>query len=105
VFGGVAGLVLAVLLVIAVDLPPYLAWVAGLSVVTFALYGLDKRRAIAGGWRVPERVLHGLTLAGGVPGGWVGRAIFRHKTRHLSFLIVLICATLLHAFIAWWLIG
>jgi uncharacterized membrane protein YsdA (DUF1294 family) len=74
-----------------------------LSVVTFALYGFDKRQAREGGGRVPEMVLHVLALAGGVLGGWAGRAFFRHKTQHTSFLVVLIIATILQAAIAWWL--
>lgn len=101
--GGVAGLLVALALAIVFDLPLYPAWIVGLSIATFALYGFDKWRAGADGGRVPEMVLHGLALAGGFPGGWAGRRVFRHKTRHVSFLIVLIAATLLHVAIVWWL--
>jgi uncharacterized membrane protein YsdA (DUF1294 family) len=104
VAGVAVGLVLAVVCVVVLDLPLYLAWVIGLSVCTFALYGFDKRRAVSGGGRIPENVLHGLALAGGFPGGWAGRAAFRHKTRHTSFLVVLVVATVIHAaLILWWL--
>jgi len=101
--GVAAGLLIALAAVVFLDLPLYLGWIVGLSVATFALYGFDKRRAVANAGRVPEMVLHGLALAGGFPGGWAGRSAFRHKTRHTSFLVVLICATLLHGAIAWWL--
>ena len=101
--GGVAGLLIALAAVVLLDLPLYPAWVVGLSVATFVLYGFDKRRAGTNAGRVPEMVFHGLALAGGFPGGWAGRSAFRHKTRHTSFLVVLICATLLHGAIAWWL--
>jgi uncharacterized membrane protein YsdA (DUF1294 family) len=94
-----AGLLVA--LVALLDLPLYPAWVAALSVVAFLAYGFDKRRAVSGGGRVPELVLHGLALAGGFPGGWLGRAWFHHKTRHTSFLVVLVLSTLLHAGIVW----
>jgi uncharacterized membrane protein YsdA (DUF1294 family) len=104
VAGVAVGLVLTVVGVVVLDLPLYPAWVVGLSVCTFALYGFDKRRAISGGGRVPEAVLHGLALLGGFPGGWAGRAAFRHKTRHLSFLVVLVLATLIHAVIVYWLL-
>ena len=103
--GGGVGLALAVVCVLVLDAPLYPAWIIGLSVCTFALYGFDKRRAVAGGGRVPERVLHGLALAGGFPGGWVGRTVFRHKTRHTSFLVVLTIATALHGGIVWWVYG
>ena len=76
-----------------------------MSVSTFALYGFDKRRAISRSGRVPESVLHGLALLGGFPGGWVGRAVFRHKTRHLSFLVVLLLATAIHAALGYWLLA
>jgi len=45
----------------------YLGLVAVTSVASFAAYGLDKRRAAAGGRRVPERTLHLLALLGGCP--------------------------------------
>ena len=81
----------------------YVAWLLALSAVTCAYYWFDKRRARNGGDRVPELVLHLLALAGGFPGGWLGRAAFRHKTQHPSFTIVLALATLLHAvFVVWW---
>jgi uncharacterized membrane protein YsdA (DUF1294 family) len=50
-------------------------------------------------------VLHGLSLAGGFVGGWVGRAVFHHKTRHTSFLVVLIFSTVIHLALLWWLYG
>jgi uncharacterized membrane protein YsdA (DUF1294 family) len=105
VVGIAVGLVLTIICVIVLDLPVYLAWVIGLSVCTFAIYGFDKRQAIAGGGRVPEAVLHGLALLGGFPGGWAGRAAFRHKTRHASFLFVLVIATVIHIVIGFWLLG
>ncbi len=81
----------------------YIAWVTGASVATFALYGFDKQQARSNGGRVPELVLHGMALGGGFPGGWAGRAVFRHKTLHTSFTIVLVAATILNAAFALWL--
>ena len=101
--GGAIGLALTMVGVTVFDLPPYPAWVIGLSIYTFALYGFDKRRAMSGSGRVPEAVLQGLALAGGFPGGWAGRSAFRHKTRHASFLVVLVLATMIHVALFWWL--
>lgn len=81
---------------------PLLAWVAGWTPVAFAAYGLDKRVADRGGWRIPEAVLHGLALVGGVLGAWAGRAWFRHKTQKPVFLVVLVLASALWAGIALW---
>jgi uncharacterized membrane protein YsdA (DUF1294 family) len=40
-------------------------------------------------------VLHALALVGGVIGAWIGRAVFRHKTREPVFLVVLVIASVL----------
>ena len=73
----------------------FLAWLLAWGVVAFGLYGYDKAQAKIGGGRVPEIVLHLLTLAGGVAGAWLGRLVFRHKIRKPAFLATLIISTLL----------
>lgn len=101
-----AALALAAVLVLIVFLGVnwYLAWLIGWSLVALYLYWWDKRRAVRGGERVPELVLHGVALVGGVLGAWVGRYAFRHKTQKASFTIVLVVATVLNAAFAWWLL-
>jgi len=79
------------------NVSPYLLYLISASFVTFILYGFDKMQAKRNAGRVPEIVLHLITLAGGVTGGWAGRFVFRHKTRKPVFLIVLILASVLHA--------
>jgi uncharacterized membrane protein YsdA (DUF1294 family) len=81
---------------------PLLAWLAGWSVPAFALYGIDKRQARSGGWRIPENLLHGVALIGGVIGAWAGRFVFRHKTRKPIFLVVLVVASVIWAAIVFW---
>ena len=81
---------------------PLLAWLAGWSVPAFALYGIDKRQARAGGWRIPENLLHAVALVGGVIGAWAGRFVFRHKTRKPIFLAVLLAASVIWIAIAIW---
>jgi uncharacterized membrane protein YsdA (DUF1294 family) len=97
IVGALAVMALAAtaLLAVVLAVPPYLAWLAGWSVATFAAYGIDKAQARRGGWRIPELGLHGLALAGGAAGGWLGMAAFRHKTRHPGFIVVLAVATAL----------
>jgi uncharacterized membrane protein YsdA (DUF1294 family) len=59
-----------------------------LNVLTFVLYGMDKRAAKEGGmWRVPEATLLLLALLGGSPAAWFARRYFRHKTSKNSFVI------------------
>jgi uncharacterized membrane protein YsdA (DUF1294 family) len=83
---------------------PLLAWLVAWTPVAFVAYGLDKRAATRGDWRIPELVLHGLALIGGVIGAWAGRFVFRHKTRKPVFLVVLIVASVLWGAIAIWAI-
>lgn len=73
------------------DLSPWLlipAWYLLMSLVSFVLYGLDKRRARRGSRRIRERTLHLADLLGGFPGGFVAQRVFRHKTRDRKFQMV-----------------
>ena len=65
----------------------YLLWLCVMSLVTFLVMGSDKRRAKRGARRVPEARLFLLALLGGGVGGFLGMYAFRHKTRHLHFVI------------------
>ena len=55
----------------------------------------DKRRARLHRWRIPEKVLFGVSLLGGSAGTWAGMYLFRHKTKHWYFVIgmplILVC--------------
>lgn len=72
------------------------------NVLTFSLYGADKRRARRGAWRIPERTLLACAgLMGGV-GAFAAMRVFRHKTRHRRFAMgVPIAAALQIAAMAW----
>ena len=65
-----------------------LVWyLAVINFTTLAAYGLDKGRAKSGKWRIPERTLLLLALAGGSLGALAGMIMFRHKTRKPKFYI------------------
>ena len=74
----------------------YMSIMVVMSVVCFAVYGLDKRRAVNGGRRIPERTLHILAFLGGWPGAMLGQSQFRHKTQKLPFLIVFWFVVIFH---------
>lgn len=59
-----------------------------LNFLNFLLFGYDKFQAKRGGWRIPEKVLLGLSLFGGGLGGLAGMLVFRHKTRKNIFWFV-----------------
>lgn len=56
-----------------------------MNLIAFALYGIDKRRAKQGAWRISEYTLLFVALLGGSLGALLGMRYFRHKTRHRKF--------------------
>ena len=63
-----------------------LVWLAVINLLTFIVYGADKRRARKGKWRVPEKTLFLLPLLGGSIGALLGMWAFHHKTKHWYFV-------------------
>ena len=63
-----------------------LVWLAVINLLTFIVYGADKRRARRGKWRVPEKTLFLLPLLGGSIGALLGMRVFHHKTKHWYFV-------------------
>lgn len=63
---------------------PYLIVV---NAAAFLLMLIDKIKAKKKMWRIPERVLLGVSAIGGSLGGLLGMQVFRHKTKHLQFAI------------------
>ncbi|WP_454441991.1 DUF1294 domain-containing protein [Vibrio bathopelagicus] len=62
-----------------------LVWYLVVGVVTFFVYAKDKRAAINGNWRVPEKTLHILSVAGGWLGALIAQDKLRHKTQKQPF--------------------
>ena len=58
-----------------------------INAITFAIFGIDKFKAIKHKWRVRESMLFVLSLAGGSIGGLLAMYLFRHKTRKAGFVI------------------
>jgi uncharacterized membrane protein YsdA (DUF1294 family) len=66
------------------------------SIVTFAIYGWDKRRSTRGGGRVPEQTLHLLELLGGWPGALLAQRTFRHKWNKASYMLAFWTIVVVH---------
>ena len=66
--------------------------------------GMDKRRAIRNKWRISERTLLLIAFIGGGIGSFLGMRIFRHKTKHRKFVILLPVAAVLYAILLIYLI-
>jgi uncharacterized membrane protein YsdA (DUF1294 family) len=58
-----------------------------ICVIAFALYGIDKRRAIKDQWRISEATLLTVSFFGAI-GAVAGMKAFRHKTQKLKFKVV-----------------
>lgn len=78
-------------------------YLAAVNVLAFALMGLDKSKAKRGARRIPEKVLFLSALIGGSIGAIASMFAFRHKTKHLSFVLGLPAILLLHLALALWL--
>jgi len=83
-----------------------IGWLAGysltISLLTYAVYGADKDSAQdkRSDWRAPERLLHGLELAGGWPGAYLAQLRLRHKSSKASYQIVFWLIVSLHLYLA-----
>ncbi|MCI6022255.1 MAG: DUF1294 domain-containing protein [[Bacteroides] pectinophilus] len=64
-----------------------IVWLILINLTAFIAYGVDKRKAVKGQWRIPEATLIGLALAGGPVGAYAGMKVFHHKTKHAKFTI------------------
>jgi uncharacterized membrane protein YsdA (DUF1294 family) len=85
---------------------PLFLYLAAVNLATFAAFGVDKRAAERGDWRIPERRLLGLAAAGGGPGAAAAQRLFRHKTRKEPFasqLRLILAAQAIIAALALWL--
>lgn len=58
-----------------------------INLIGFFIMWLDKRKAIKGTWRIPEKTLFIITALGGGIGTIAGMYTFRHKTQKLGFVI------------------
>lgn len=60
-------------------------YLSAVNLLAFAAFGLDKKLAQSGSRRISEANLLALAFAGGSPGAYAGRQLFRHKTRKQPF--------------------
>ena len=60
-------------------------YLAVINVVTFFMYGIDKRKAKKSKWRISETTLLMMAVLGGSIGAWLGMKVWHHKTLHKKF--------------------
>ena len=68
-------------------------WIAGyliiINIVSYLTMWADKQKAKKKAWRIPEATLFLLAIIGGSIGSIAGMYTFRHKTKHLKFVILM----------------
>ena len=77
-------------------------WLVIINLAGFVICFIDKKKAQKGAWRIPEKTLFTVSGLGGCFGFLAGMRLFRHKTKHLSFkiLIPLFCVLWIAAVVA-----
>ena len=63
-----------------------LVYLVFMNIVAFAAMGIDKYKAKHKKWRIQEKTLFLLAIIGGSLGALYGMHLFRHKTKHKSFM-------------------
>jgi len=63
-------------------------YLLGINIISMITFYIDKRKAIKKKYRVSEKTLIALSLIGGCYGSLIGMYLFRHKTKHLKFKIL-----------------
>ena len=68
-----------------------------INLLGFVLYGVDKAKSKGKSRRISERTLLWVARLGGGLGCWLGMMLFRHKTKHTRFMILVPLWTVLWA--------
>ena len=62
-------------------------YLLSINLIGILIMLIDKRKAIKGSWRIPEKSLLVVAMLGGGVGTLIGMYWFRHKTKKLKFTI------------------
>lgn len=76
-----------------------LLYYIGMNLLLFFAMGADKFFAKKNMWRIPEKTLFSLALAGGAIGGFAGMSAFHHKTMKPIFKVIFLLGLIIHGVI------
>ena len=86
------------------DLPALLTlWFGAVSILSLLFFAWDKLMAKKKRRRIPEGTLWAAAILGGGMGGWLGMALFRHKTRKGFFPVGIPLLALLQLALLMWI--
>lgn len=77
-----------------------IAYLVIMNIIGIAVMGIDKSKAKRGAWRIKEATLFGVSFIGGSIGTLLGMYMFRHKTKHIYFVIGMPLILILHIALA-----
>ena len=77
----------------------FFIYLALINMISFASFGSDKYRSKHDMWRISEKTLLLLATAGGAFGAFSGMYVFRHKTNHTKFKVLIPVILLIWTFI------
>ena len=80
-----------------------IAWLVIINLTAFAIFGIDKKRAKKGQWRIPEKTLFLSAILGGSIGAILGMYIFHHKTKHWYFQVGIPAIMIVQIAAVYWL--
>jgi uncharacterized membrane protein YsdA (DUF1294 family) len=75
-----------------------------INLLGFLLMGYDKSQARRGRWRISEATFFFIGLIGGALGLFLAMRVYRHKTKHLSFVIGIPLMLIINIVFYWLLI-
>lgn len=82
-----------------------LGYITVMSIIGFVTMGIDKYKAKAKQWRIPENTLLLVSFIGGGIGTALGMKSFRHKTKHPKFILLVPLSAIIYAVIVGYLIN
>lgn len=72
-----------------------------INIISFVTMYIDKERARTHKWRIPEGRLFLFATVFGSIGVLAGMRVFRHKTKHMKFVIGIPCILIIQIIIAY----
>lgn len=67
----------------------FILYIFIINIISFILMGIDKRAAKNNMYRIPEKAFFSISFLLGSLGTYIGMYKFRHKTKHLSFKVLI----------------
>lgn len=81
-----------------------LGYLVFINLFTMIAYWMDKQKAKKNKWRIPEKTLLGLTAIGGSVGALIGMYGFKHKTKHIKFILGVPALFALHVILLYYFV-